>query len=762
MNRLFVLLIILLPNIVKSQTIVFDQNQYWYYRDRLKYFVYPGTEKGNSLIATLRNPTTLYRPYTTIKYGQTFKSMGYYLGVLATEYKLLVHNGQYLDAASTLAEINLALDAINRTDNCESDAPWFEKTDHLDGFFIRSDVPAILDMNMVDALNNGLNSGTFEEYIDDLRNSQKGYLGKPYSINNSCVNTMSQYESNHNYYYEDKLSQNPYWITAYNNKEDKYWEYWKGGGFTSQDEIIGIYMGLGLVAGLVDDVNTVEKARGIASRMLDFARIHPACGGNYGYSSDILFCTPYFMRYPDGSFISTNDGGLTYGFYWGIFASCAFINNTPTNYYNSYLSTTREVYAASVLLYSILNLSSGNYRYNSGLFSKLLAVSDLTGSMYISPPTAIRRIGNDFNWDHFYLMVWAVLHQKNLQNWSYYFNFNQLISDLETAPCGGPYRYIFEDGDSLYSEGWACQYKYDASIEGQTWGDKDYDIIGVFPGADYMLLYNLACLAFPNGFDYEGQHYSFPYYINLNNRIISDAYLPIILSGPLSNVEIGSVASPEELRGISSISTDMIVSNQAMLYPNTTSFQAGVNGDVTLKAGESIKLTDGFRVDAGAHFLARIESYSCGGLSYKNMAAPPWNENYRGCYYDTLISVPMEKRAPIVYSEDNYEEEDFDMPLWEDYYYMNDTTTTTELAVGAWLNPNPCGSSATLTVVSENEQQLTIELYDMTGIKRETVFNDIADQNLVLDLNLSSYASGTYMLRITGSGGVKVLRFVKE
>lgn len=31
-----------------------------------------------------------------------------------------------------------------------------------------------------------------------------------------------------------------------------------------------------------------------------------------------------------------------------------------------------------------------------------------------------------------------------------------------------------------------------------------------------------------------------------------------------------------------------------------------------------------------------------------------------------------------------------------------------------------------------------------------------------LGLNLSSYTLGTYMLRITGNGGVKVLRFVKE
>jgi len=34
--------------------------------------------------------------------------MGYYIGVLATEYKLLVDNGRYIDAASTLNELNLA------------------------------------------------------------------------------------------------------------------------------------------------------------------------------------------------------------------------------------------------------------------------------------------------------------------------------------------------------------------------------------------------------------------------------------------------------------------------------------------------------------------------------------------------------------------------------------------------------------------------------------------------------------------------------
>jgi hypothetical protein len=122
----------------------------------------------------------------------------------------------------------------------------------------------------------------------------------------------------------------------------------------------------------------------------------------------------------------------------------------------------------------------------------------------------------------------------------------------------------------------------------------------------------------------------------------------------------------------------------------------------------------------------------------------------------------MDQRAPIVYSEDNYEEEDFEMPLWDDYYYMYDTTAVTELAVGVWLNPNPCGNSTTLTLVSESEQFITIELFDMTGQKRATLFEGTADNNLTLDVDMSFYAKGMYLLRISGAGGSKVVRFVKE
>ena len=105
-----------------SQNFTEEHFKYWYYRERLRCFVYPGIGDGCSVIATYRNPVfalnDLYysENYKTINYGQTFKSMGYYPGMLATEDRLLIENGQNCDAIQTLSELELALDALIRMD----------------------------------------------------------------------------------------------------------------------------------------------------------------------------------------------------------------------------------------------------------------------------------------------------------------------------------------------------------------------------------------------------------------------------------------------------------------------------------------------------------------------------------------------------------------------------------------------------------------------------------------------------------------------
>jgi len=94
--------------------------KYWYYRDRLKYFVMPGTEPGQSIVFTHRNDNY---PAERIAITQPRVVEGFYIGVLATEYKLLKDNGQIADANATLYELNLALDALIRMDKCEDDIP---------------------------------------------------------------------------------------------------------------------------------------------------------------------------------------------------------------------------------------------------------------------------------------------------------------------------------------------------------------------------------------------------------------------------------------------------------------------------------------------------------------------------------------------------------------------------------------------------------------------------------------------------------------
>ncbi len=78
--------------------------KYWYYRDRLKYFVYPGNNEGNSVLMTKRNSwgqemgnnDDYIDQYNGVSWGQTHKINGYYIGMLATEYKLLKDNEQIL------------------------------------------------------------------------------------------------------------------------------------------------------------------------------------------------------------------------------------------------------------------------------------------------------------------------------------------------------------------------------------------------------------------------------------------------------------------------------------------------------------------------------------------------------------------------------------------------------------------------------------------------------------------------------------------
>ena len=112
MKKIYIILIFILgiPLFVSAQTPVQNLMKYWYYRNRLQYFVVAGDNPGESQVAVIRNYYTGSRS-TEMEFGGNpcLESYGPYLGVLATEYYMLEENQQYDDAAKTLTELYYSL-----------------------------------------------------------------------------------------------------------------------------------------------------------------------------------------------------------------------------------------------------------------------------------------------------------------------------------------------------------------------------------------------------------------------------------------------------------------------------------------------------------------------------------------------------------------------------------------------------------------------------------------------------------------------------
>ncbi len=121
MNKfIFIIAFILNTLNLYSQNIEQNLKKYWYYRSRLKEkFVYinSGNEKGSNIPVEIFGEFEL-EPNTAPVYAYYFGdgngNLPYYIGMLATEYRLLKDYGQ--DYTQTLNELIYALQAFERLD----------------------------------------------------------------------------------------------------------------------------------------------------------------------------------------------------------------------------------------------------------------------------------------------------------------------------------------------------------------------------------------------------------------------------------------------------------------------------------------------------------------------------------------------------------------------------------------------------------------------------------------------------------------------
>ena len=94
--------------------------KYWRYNERFKNYVVPGDCQGCSLPGTGRlyfdhdPPNTNIVDWGHLNYSDETIHLGHYIGVLATEFKLLLSHGQ--DTKETKKKLWYALEAFNRLD----------------------------------------------------------------------------------------------------------------------------------------------------------------------------------------------------------------------------------------------------------------------------------------------------------------------------------------------------------------------------------------------------------------------------------------------------------------------------------------------------------------------------------------------------------------------------------------------------------------------------------------------------------------------
>lgn len=140
---------------LKAQNATDHHRKYWYYRSRLTNdFLKVGRGQGESIPFMQRGKggAGLVNANPDLGGGDHAGAIGYYIAVLATEYKLLKMNGQNIDKVKH--ELFCALEAINRIDYmAETYYPTPGGQGNLNGFYIRDD----FDSNFVKANYNHFN-----------------------------------------------------------------------------------------------------------------------------------------------------------------------------------------------------------------------------------------------------------------------------------------------------------------------------------------------------------------------------------------------------------------------------------------------------------------------------------------------------------------------------------------------------------------------------------------------------------------------------
>jgi len=423
-----------------------NTEKYWHYRQRLNYFVMPGLLRGESQVAGIRNRFDLGA--NDLNFGQHAIYFGYYIGMLATEFKLL---NDVNDTTSILTkhELNLALNQyVAFLDKTES-IVFNNIPDQFDGFFVRESVPC-------EFLNNDFRKEYFNKNLqstDNWKYSNDTSFGKLPKGHPGYVVKISECDSIPKVF--------------------------------SQDEAIGLLYGLALVYKCMPD-SSAEKL--LSSEI--------ACNiVNYIRNSSRIYGRNLSMRWsiyrPNGKKLRTSEGGLAWFYAYGFMRAANYFNPKFDNILKKITRYPQE------LFFQFGQFIPSPNADNTTMITTLAVVGDswravvpVIGLIFKMNTTyfGIRAKTNQQDWDTFYALSWNVLHSKNkkMEN-----RLEKAFNQLNKAPFEGPYNYGLNNNP--IGSGWSSTYKWHHKRKTQN-GEAN-GIQGNYNGLDYMLLHNLYCIS---------------------------------------------------------------------------------------------------------------------------------------------------------------------------------------------------------------------------------------------------------------------------
>lgn len=576
----FLLFIFTLPilNAQPCSTPAQNLQKYWEYRERLKDFVVVGRDSGCSLISTNRSSGQL-------NYNDEPTPLGYYIGVLASEYYLL--DTQANDTASynqkqrTLEELYYALKAAVRLDR-NAEAYWrhyYALTTYsvspsdLNGFMLRDDISSnfLTDWENGDYVDNDLNKGlspppngkpTGPDYRADLLRTSfvSGVTTTGAGFEGSCI-----------------------------------FENGKPGGPepASKDELTQLFTGLAIVSRLLPLTsnqfymgnNLTDTAIIIASRITSWMDIGAGyilnpitgdCSAGMDWGGDPNFWDQCKCDEGGANPGTLLGGRLLYGFLTATTAIGSNFNIPAPPVYSTMWSIVYKNFYMNNEEFMPLTLGTIGYSWGN-----------VTGGVVNTMALEAQSVSDTFGDLDGLPLLFTVLWKENTASFtaSYY---NDLVS---AAPCHGPVGY---DGNYEWSTG-------ERWIGGPNKKNSSYS--DIFFGVDYMLYFNLLCVAYPtltgipsnkytNYFYISAKHLRYPYLIETNCTESSEKNF-----AAADSIEAGNIDS----------AGNYTIANNAM-YPS--------NAQVHFMAGKLIDLMPGFDAEQGitlfdAYIDTSIHAMNC-------------------------------------------------------------------------------------------------------------------------------------------------------